>query len=112
MLKWIAAIAEKYSDAAEVSKLLARGTDDWVNLYRIYEIVKRDLSGDNQIVRQGCATSNDLTKFRRTANSPDSIGHDARHGVQSGDPPPVPMESSEAKNLVKKVAQKWLESKV
>ena len=108
----IAAVAEKYTNAAEVLKLLAKGIDDWVNLYRIYEIIKRDMGGDKKITDQGWTTNGQLNNFRHTANSPDSIGHDARHGVQTNDPPSDPMELSAAKGLIKHVAQKWLESKV
>lgn len=108
----IAGVAEEYADAAEVLKLLAKGIDDWVNLYRIYEIIKRDTGGDRQIAEQGWATAARLNNFRHTANSPDSIGHEARHGVQTNEPPPTPMDISEAKTLIKHVAQKWLQSKV
>jgi hypothetical protein len=46
--------------------------------------------------------------FRRTANSFEAVGLDARHGVEQNQPPSTPMDISEARSLITTLVHAWL----
>lgn len=71
-------VAERDANVASVLRLLGTKELDWVNLYRIYEVIKSDV-GD--LVNTGWTTKTILSRFTGTANSPAIIGDEARHGV-------------------------------
>ena len=81
---------------------------DWVNLYRIYEIVVNDVKGLGEIVRREWATKKAINRFKRTANHPDAVGLHARHGFLKEAPPERPMLLSEARALVETIVHGWL----
>ena len=93
---------------ADVLALLGTKPPDWVNLYRIYEIVNKDCGG---IVDKGWASANIITNFKHTANHPESSGLDSRHGRMSKDPPKKPMPLLEAKALIFWITLAWLREK-
>ena len=87
---------------------------DWflgksLSLYRIYEMIEDDMKG--KIVQNEWATRSLLERLSRTANHPDSIGDEARHGRQKQDPPKNPMPFSEAKALIETIMHNWLQWK-
>ena len=85
---------------------------NWINLYKVYEIVKKDAGKQNNIDRiQQWITKKKISLFTRTANSQSAIGDDARHGVDDKDPPKEPMSLSEADALIMTLLQKWLQWK-
>lgn len=105
-------IARNDEDVAKVLRLFSRPLD-WVNLYRIYEVIESDAGGGiHKIVRKGWATNKEVKSFKHTANNPGATGDDARHGKQTTQPPPRPMSLSEARSLVKSIFQKWIEEKI
>ena len=108
----MALVAKRDSAVAEALRLLAKGDNNWINLYRIYEVVAREVGGDDAVVTNGWGTRAALRQFKHTANSPGAIGHEARHGVDTGQPPPNAMSLPYAKNLVSSIVQKWLRTKV
>ena len=91
--------------------MLGADAHDWVGLYRLYEVIEADVGGEDKIVKAGWTTKKAIGRFTRTANSPDAIGDAARHGKQSGEPPPNPMDLSEAISLVKVILHNWLRTK-
>ncbi len=95
-----------------VLRILGSRTLDWVNLYRIFEIVATDVGGKNSIAANGWATINSMNLFKHTANSPGALGLEARHGALSSQPPPKPMTISEARSLVNSIIVPWLGTKV
>jgi hypothetical protein len=103
---WIV-IAQRDTNVAKVLRLFGAGNHGWVSLYRIYEVIVNDVGN---IAEKGWATKNEIIRFKQTANSPDAIGDDARHGKEIP-PPPNPMLSSEAKSFVETIIYKWLHSK-
>jgi hypothetical protein len=107
----IVAQALKHKVVGEVLKLLARSDKDWVNLYRIFEVVANDVGGLDAMAAQGWASKSELRTFKNTANSPGAIGHDARHGVDTGQPPAAAMQLSEATTLLQRIVQKWVQTK-
>lgn len=102
---WIE-IAQHDKNVAKVLRLLA-GTHDWVNLYRIYEVIEDDVGGKHNIESKGWATKKAIALFKHTANSIDVIGDESRHGKKIGEPPPNPMPLSEAKSLTETILHNW-----
>ena len=109
--KWIG-LASKDEAVASALRLLSCGALDWVNLYRIFEVIMTDCQGLNGIVSKGWATKKALTLFKHTANSPTAIGTESRHGTENNKPPPKPMTLSEAKSLIIGIVQPWLHEKL
>ena len=104
---WIA-IALCDTNVAKVLRLFGAGNHNWVSLYRIYDVIKGDV-GD--IAKKEWATKNEIKRFTHTANSPDAIGDDSRHGAGNRPPPEKPMQLSDAKSLFKTIIHEWLRSK-
>jgi len=90
------------------------GTDEhnWVNLYRLYEVIEDDVGGLHKIVSCGWAAKTSIRRFKRTANSPGAVGDASRHGKESTTPPADPMDIGEARGLVEVILHNWLRSKV
>lgn len=80
----------------------------WVNLYQIYEIIESEVGNKIYKDQDGWTSKNKITQFTRTANSPDCIGNQSRHGVQKTDPPPNPMSLQDAQLLIRSIIEKWL----
>lgn len=86
---------------------------NWINFYKIYEIVKKDAGEINKKIDriEQWITKDKIRQFKHTANSRRAIGDDARYGVDDNDPPKEPMSLSEAKALIMTLLQKWLQWK-
>jgi len=72
----------------------------------------KDVGGTSNIIKRGWATDKSITRFKRTAQSPEVIGDLARHGIQKDEPPEDPMTVSEAKSFIETILHKWLRSKI
>lgn len=83
---------------------------DWVNLYKVYEVVRDDLT-EAVIIQQGWATKKQLGRFTQTAQSRDTLGDKARHASRKYKPHLEPMSLSEAKGLIKHLLIHWVQSK-
>lgn len=101
-------LASRDNAVANVLSVLGTQPAQWVNLYRVYEIVGEDSGG---IERRGWATAATLRNFKHTANHPKSAGLDARHGRMSQKPPKKPMLLSAAKSLIYSIILAWLREK-
>jgi hypothetical protein len=101
--RWIE-LASRDSDVAEAMEIWANRNHDWVNLYKVLEIV----------VRRGLAAASmsktQLKRFKRTANHEGAAGPGARHARNPNDPPKNPMPLAEADDLVGQVLRDWLNS--
>ncbi|NJD78871.1 MAG: hypothetical protein FIB08_17550 [Candidatus Methanoperedens sp.] len=106
---WIT-VAQHDINVAKALRLFGKDINDWVNLYRIYEVIESDVGDKSSIINKGWATENAIRRFKHTANSPGAIGDEARHGNQTP-PPKDPMALSEAKSLVETILRNWLCSK-
>lgn len=100
--------AKKDNSVAKALRLFGSGAYDWVNLYRIYEVIEDDMGGLKNIVKEGWVTEKMIKHFKHTANSPGAIGDDSRHGTESTTPPRDPMLLSEAKSFVMTLFRNWL----
>ncbi|WP_107668013.1 hypothetical protein [Cyanothece sp. BG0011] len=100
---------EKDADIYKIVRLLGKQHKDteFDELYKVYEILHnkwktRDLNKAKKIHK-------DYEKFRRTANHPESLGDDARHGHSNNKPLSKPMDIIEARKKVKFDCQELLE---
>ncbi len=98
-------------NVSTVCELLSRSPLGWNDLYRSLEIIAEDVGGNHKIVELGWATKESLRRFKHTANSPATLGLDARHGVDQGEPPLAPMIHSEAVALMDTIVYQWMWSK-
>jgi len=97
-------LAEEDEIVKNVFRQITEFEPNWINLYKVYEIVQND-AGKKKIQQWN---KNKISLFTHTANSQRAIGDDARHGVDDNDPPKEPMSLSEAKALIMTLLQKWL----
>ncbi|MEG4580238.1 hypothetical protein QUA71_11580 [Microcoleus sp. MON1_C5] len=100
-------LAEEDEIVKNVFRQITEFEPNWINLYKVYEIVKKD-AGKKKIEQW---TKNKISQFTHTANSQSAIGDDARHGVDHSDPPKEPMSLSEAEALIRNLVQTWLQWK-
>jgi hypothetical protein len=100
-------LAMEDKKVSELAELIDKG-DSWVNLYRVYEYIQDNIQSESNIVAQGWWSENEKNLFKRTANSRDAIGDDARHGTDQIPAPEDPMTHAEATRLVDTLVDRWL----
>jgi hypothetical protein len=112
---WLA-VSEKDLEVAKALRL--RDLDDlnWVELYRIYEVIEGDYKKNKKkkhlsISESGWITEPEIRLFKHTANSVEASGDRARHGKETTQPPPNPMTLVAARLLVDRLLQSWIASK-
>jgi hypothetical protein len=103
--RWLE-LAARDADAAEALLIWGSQPHDWVNLYKVFEIVERRAD----IVGSGWASQNEISRFTRTANNPAAAGANARHARSHVQPPPNPMRSEEGSELIRRILVSWLSS--
>ncbi len=84
ILKWLPLVTQ---DPVVAKALRLRDADDldWVDLYRLYEVIENDVG--HLMPQLGWASRSELRRFAHTANSVAAVGDKARHGVERTDPP-------------------------
>ncbi|NPV72558.1 MAG: hypothetical protein HPY89_01925 [Pelotomaculum sp.] len=104
--RWIE-LAQQNENIKKVFKLLNYGLKSYVNMYRIYELIKRDLG--NTYCNDLDIDNDQIKRFTATANRPDASGELARHGYMSGKPmKQKPMSLSEANAFIYEMIYKWI----
>jgi len=106
----------KLAEEDEIVKNVFRQITDfehnWINLYKVYEIVEKNAGKIKKIHRiEQWINKDKIRDFKHTANSQSAIGDDARHGVDRNDPPKEPMSLSEAQALIRNLVKQWLQWK-
>jgi hypothetical protein len=101
------ALAAQYPDVAESLTIMGAAEPNWMELYKIYEIV-RDNIKPASIEDKGWATKQELSTFTGSANRPDVSGADARHARMSGGPPARTMSIQQARNFVGNLVVRWI----
>jgi hypothetical protein len=97
---------------AKVLRLLsASDAMTWVGLYRIHEVIEDDAGGQHKLEKQGWGSTDDLRRFKHSANSMQVGGDKSRHGKEPQVPPKNPMTLAEAEAYAKYIVQAWLASK-
>ena len=102
--------ALQHEVVARALRLRNVGTLEWVDLYRLYEVIESDVPRKN-IESKGWATKNQIDRFKHTANSQKAVGDKARHGKDPYSPPKNPMSLSEARTLIDNLLKAWLQKK-
>jgi hypothetical protein len=105
----ILSIAGMDERARKVLRLIGSKPLDWSTLYRIYEVIEKDIGS---IPAKDWATKKALSLFAQTANHQEASGDDARHGELSTKPPTKPMDIERARELIRHIADKWLREKI
>ena len=110
-----AAILQVSARDTAVSKVLRLLSDpdaaSWVGLYRIHEVIEADVGGQHSMQKMGWVSSEDLKRFKHSANSVQVGGDAARHGKEQHLPPNDPLTVSEAASYLTYIVQTWLASK-
>jgi hypothetical protein len=108
----VASPASRYAEAAaqdpdaqEVLDRWANEPHDWVNLYKVYEIIENRGGLDTSGV-----SKKQLKRFTHTANHQEGGGRDARHSRLGTKPPKNPLSLLEADSLVSRLLDAWLRS--
>jgi hypothetical protein len=108
LLACVRNLVRSETNVAKVIRLIATRPSDWVNLYKVMEIVKGDAGS---ALMHTWASKRALGRFTNTANTAHATGDDARHAGDSFQAPAVPMTLTEAHTLIGGLARKWIESK-
>jgi hypothetical protein len=103
--------AMRHADANEALQIIGRPEPtNWVDLYKVHEIVRDAMGGQIGLVNAGWVTKDDLSAFTASANRPDVTGPDARHARMSGGPPKRTMQIAEARDFIGRLLTTWLDS--
>jgi len=84
---------------------------NWKNLYMMLEVIEDATGGEAGLIKTGWITEAKIKSFKRTANSYQAIGREARHGTISYKRPPSPMKLEEARQILREILQIWLKSR-
>lgn len=96
----------------KVERLLAEQAHDWVNLYRVMEVIENDVGGQNELIRQGYTDKRSRSRFGHSSNHPEAAGDLARHGHNKVQAPSDPMTLHEAGSYVHQIRRRWLQQKL
>jgi hypothetical protein len=92
--RWLSISAED-DLLADALTYFARG-DDWFDVYKALECLEMRFGGEEEFRSLGWADKGKIKLLKRTANS-------GRHARKKFDPPPHPMERTEARDLLAKL---------
>jgi len=87
--------------------LIGRDHLSWSELNLIFELVEADVGGT--MYATGWVSKAQASLFTQTANSYSTLGLDARHGKDRGNPPVSPMKHPDAETMVRDLVRHWLE---
>lgn len=76
---------------------------DWVNLYRIFEVISEDMGG---------LTGKDIKIFKGSANNSKVTGDFSRHGKMNVGTPEETMRLADAQHLIKSKVREWVYKKI
>lgn len=82
--------------------------DDWVNLYKAWEVFRDAAGGEHILIRNGWTTKKAKNRFTQTAQSRKALGDEARHASEKYEAPKNPMTLDEARAFVKSVRGEWI----
>ncbi|NEB01227.1 hypothetical protein [Streptomyces sp. SID13726] len=103
-------LASSHVDVAETLEILGRSSVSltWVDLYKVYEIVRGNVGGDKQLKATQWVSGGDLSAFTASANRPDVSGSEARHARATGTGlPKRTMTLAEGEAFVRSLVLAW-----
>lgn len=95
---------------ARVLTMFGKVVQPWKDLYPIFEIIRKDVGGEETLVSLGWTSMTEIRRFRHTANSPEAV-EGSRHGTPTGARPTNPMTPAEAMEFVRSLMVQWITSK-
>ena len=107
--RWLE-ISEQESDVADALHYLSR-EPDWFDLYKGYEVIRKDLGGKDQLVNSLGADATDKADLRDEVTLFASTAQDFRHSRRTGSSPPNPMTLDDAHALMKDLSARYLRHK-
>ncbi len=87
---------------AKALRLCSRDLN-WVNLYRIYEVISEDVGG---------LTGKEIKIFKGSANNSKVTGDHSRHGKINVGTPEQTMRLADAQHLIKSKVREWICNKI
>jgi hypothetical protein len=104
-------IAKRDADVAEALRIFGALESNWLNLYKVFEIIRHDVGGHAKLQEAGWVPETNIRRFTGTAQSSEILGDEARHARYRGGPPSSPMSLSEARLFIKTLLEQWIRSK-
>ncbi len=80
----------------------------WGELCRLYEVITEDMP-ESEILHRDWVTKAQIGNLKHTANSVAATGDEARHGKEKTQPPANPMRLSDARALIDRLLENWLD---
>ncbi len=105
-------LAISNSDVRDALRILgdAAVKPSWVDLYKVFEIVRHAVGGQQSLLAQEWTSKSELSRFTRSAQHQDVSGDGARHARATGDIPTKAMSLDEAKEYILRLARLWIEA--
>lgn len=100
-------IADRDENVRDVLHFFNEAT--WWNLYKIYEIIKDDLGGQNRLYQ--LIPKNEIKQFTQAAQSRALLGDHARHASKTYIAPAIPLTLGQAQLTLKKLFTNWIKLK-
>ena len=94
-------VAQKHNVVADALSFYR--DDTWISLYKAYEIIRGDVGGEHQIIKNGWTVKSGIKRFTQTAQP-------YRHASKKYKPPAQPMTLLEARALIKTILSRWVSS--
>ena len=85
-------------------------TVSWDTLYKVFEVIRGDAGSLIEDLKWRSKAQQ--RRFTQTAQSPQIIGDEARHGYQKQEPPKKPMTLQQASDLITQLTHRWIEHKL
>lgn len=105
------ALAETTPEVAEVLDLAGRSDLSWVDIYKVYEIIRHDAAGARSPDAKGWASVREQRAFTASANRQEVSGSAARHARAAVEKSPrLTMTLREAQAFIRELATSWLRS--
>jgi hypothetical protein len=98
-------------EVAEALTILATPAGGWVELYKVYEII-RDAVSPIPLDKSGLATKEEISAFTCSANRPDVGGLAARHARIAGGLPKRTMTELQAHEFIGRLMRAWMDALV
>lgn len=90
-----------------ITRLGASPNASWIDLYKIFEVLKDAAGGQAALQQRAGVTKTELSRFTLTANHPEGSGDLARHARLGQQPPANPMSLEEGQGFVRHLITHW-----
>ncbi|MCQ9179833.1 hypothetical protein KMT30_12520 [Streptomyces sp. IBSBF 2953] len=102
-------LAESQPDVADAQAILGKplASLGWVDLYKLYEIVRHNVGGEQALENKRWVDKKDLSSFRISANHQSLSGEDARHARMNTAPPSYSIGLDEGRALISRIMVAW-----